>query len=1035
MHVLHLGYRADGCFYLWAEDSESRTGGDPATSGEPSKVREHPFAADVWTLWDFFEETAPGWMLRRGSDRTAVLLLPSSEHEPQASPRLLRDRLVEDRTRFDHVRPWHLPVLTLPGDAALHWLREEWPRLRGVAFGDEWPVWRRLADLATRLADSGQLVPMLETHASEPVARWHPIPGRQAVLEELRQLEEAMPHSVRADVTDVLAPDDGPEDWSSLRPPSIRDVLAQGLQSMSDGLARSRLRDRCSPSIPGRSAAEAWLGALADDDPVVDATEEELARLQRALDDWTRELRRREQQRVRLQFRLEPPPVPEATELDVELVDEPWKVVFSLQSIEEPSLQVDAETIWSSTDEADELLEDRLDHPRERLLEELGRARELYPALERALETREPTHLELETHEAFDFLDAHAAGLDRAGFEVRVPNWWDASEHRLGARLQTDDTEGDELGLDALLAFDWEVALGDETLERHELEQLAELKKPLVRHRGEWVVLDEDDIEAALEMLDEGGGEIPADEALRTTLGLEETELPVVDAEFDGWIGELFDDATDTGVDPRPTPDSFRGELRPYQTRGLGWIRYLERLGLGGCLADDMGLGKTIQVLARLAEERDERETPPGPTLAVVPLSVLGNWRREAERFVPDLEVRVHHDSDRLAGEAMVDALSDADLVLTTYGVVRSDIDDLVRLEWHRVVLDEAQKVKNSSAGRTRAVRRLQAERRLALTGTPVENRLTELWSIMQFLNPGMLGSEEQFRDEIARPVEAGDGARTEMLRQWTTPFVLRRLKTDERIIDDLPEKTEIKEYCSLTSEQVTLYQSAVDEAMEHLEDSEGMERRGTVLKLMNHLKQICNHPAHFLDEDDSRLEGRSGKLARLEALADDIVEAGDKALLFTQYTTMGRHLCDYLQHRLGRRVLYLHGQTPRDTRDRMVEQFQDPEGPPFFLLSLRAGGTGLTLTAANHVIHYDRWWNPAVEDQATDRAFRIGQTDDVQVRKLVCEGTFEERIDAMIERKKELAERVLSEGEAFLTELSLDELRDVVTLSKEALS
>ena len=366
---------------------------------------------------------------------------------------------------------------------------------------------------------------------------------------------------------------------------------------------------------------------------------------------------------------------------------------------------------------------------------------------------------------------------------------------------------------------------------------------------------------------------------------------------------------------------------------------------------------------------------------------------------------------------------------------MRNDVDQLQEQPFHRIVLDEAQKIKNTGAKRTQAVRSLSARHRFALTGTPVENRLSELWSIMEFCNPGLLGSETAFRETFARPIERyGDERKTEQLRRLIRPFILRRSKTDERIIDDLPAKIESKEYCTLTEEQATLYKAATDELLGQVEQADDMERRGKVLELITALKAICNHPRQYHD-DGSQLVGRSGKLERLEDLATEILANNDRALIFTQYTSMAELIRQYLQDHLGRPVLYLHGGTPKQKRDEMIDDFQSLDGPPFFLLSLRAGGTGLTLTAATHVIHYDRWWNPAVEDQATDRTYRIGQTDDVQVHKLMCEGTVEEAIDQTIEQKRELADQVLADGDEWITELSTDELRDLVTLSEETLA
>jgi non-specific serine/threonine protein kinase len=398
---------------------------------------------------------------------------------------------------------------------------------------------------------------------------------------------------------------------------------------------------------------------------------------------------------------------------------------------------------------------------------------------------------------------------------------------------------------------------------------------------------------------------------------------------------------------------------------------------------------------------------------------------------VPALDVYVHHGTDRRTGDQLRDAIHTHDLIVTTYGVVRNDIDELQEIQFHRTVLDEAQKIKNTDAKRTQAIRALSTRHRFALTGTPVQNRLSELWSIMDFCNPELLGSQTAFRETFARPIERyGDDEQIDQLRQLVQPFILRRSKTDDTVIDDLPDKIERKEYCNLTEEQATLYKAATDQLFGEVEEASEMERQGKVLQLINALKAICNHPRQY-HEDGSDLAGRSGKLSRLEGLATEIIASGERALIFTQYTSMAELIQQYLQTKLGERVLYLHGGTPQQQRDEMVEHFQSPDGPAFFLLSLRAGGTGLTLTAANHVIHYDRWWNPAVEDQATDRTYRIGQTDDVQVHKLICEGTVEEAIDQTIEQKRQLAEQVLAEGDEWLTELSDEELRDLVTLSE----
>lgn len=457
----------------------------------------------------------------------------------------------------------------------------------------------------------------------------------------------------------------------------------------------------------------------------------------------------------------------------------------------------------------------------------------------------------------------------------------------------------------------------------------------------------------------------------------------------------------------------------------MGWLRFLGRAGLGACLADDMGLGKTAQLIASVLADPGD-----GPTLVVCPTSVLGNWEREVARFAPGLTVLLHHGSGRLRNDpdGLADLCAGYDVVLTSYGLLARDLAGLAQVAWGRLVLDEAQQVKNPYTAPAKAVQQLRAARRVAMTGTPVENRLTELWAIMQAVNPGLLGPVGAFKERFATPIERdGDDVAAERLQRLVGPFVLRRLKTDRTIISDLPDKVEMVEHCPLSREQATLYQAVVDEMLAKAAEAEGAERRGLVLAGIMKLKQVCNHPAHFL-KDGSRLAGRSGKLIRVEELLEEALAAGDKVLCFTQFAEWGEAVVPYFARRFDVGVHWLHGGTPRRRRDDMVADFQSPGGAPLFVLSLRAGGTGLNLTAASHVLHLDRWWNPAVEDQATDRAFRIGQQRNVLVHKLVASGTIEERIDQMINQKRALAGKVVGAGERWITELSNSELRDLLT-------
>ena len=487
-----------------------------------------------------------------------------------------------------------------------------------------------------------------------------------------------------------------------------------------------------------------------------------------------------------------------------------------------------------------------------------------------------------------------------------------------------------------------------------------------------------------------------------------------------------------------PQPQSLRGKLRPYQTYGFSWLSFFQRWGLGAILADDMGLGKTIQALALLAHEKENNGGKlPGPVLLICPTSVVTNWVRETRRFAPDLKIYKHQGPTRHRNHELIQKAKETELFITSYPLIRQDLEELQSIQWHGVILDEAQNIKNPAAKQTMAVRALKASFRFALTGTPVENRLMELWSIMQFLNPGYLGTRERFRREFAIPIERfHDPEITGQLKELVSPFILRRLKTDPNVITDLPEKIEVKAYCNLTEEQASLYQKLINDVMQKIAESQGIERHGLVLAMLTKLKQICNHPLQFLQKINGHvppareMHDRSGKLKRLVEMLEEIVAVGDRVLIFTQFAEMGKLLNSYLATTLNTQTLFLYGNTPVKMRDQMIKRFmEDENGPQIFILSLKAGGIGLNLTRANHVIHFDRWWNPAVEDQATDRAFRIGQNRNVQVHKFVTVGTLEEKIDEMIESKKGLAESVLGAGEAWITDLSTEELQDLVRL------
>ena len=1012
MNIIHAHYSPhDPGLFFWVETPDA-TEPSPSRgrSAQNPRPKKHPFC------------DAPNNL--PGEKRTITLRLPTVRGIPLPSPQLIHHWDIN--TENPTLAPFFIDGILVPPEKALIILLA-FSTSQPDSIGPSAPsfafrYWSMAAALVLETLAAHKLVPVMDGKE----ARWLPVLDSPKDAARLVQLTAAMPAVCRAAFAPG-APYDGIET-------SPRNLLTHFLNTFCDSLARAWGKSSA-PKFNRTDDAPAhrWIEALFSEDASIKLSSNQMQNLAFSHRAWMRNLHVAGDAAFRIAFRLESPTVQ----------NDPWQLHYLIQAKDDPSLLIPAEEVWKKTRGVLTHLGHRFEQPQEKLLAGLGYAARLFPPVAESLKNKRPTELLVNTGGAYTFLRETAPLLEGAGFGILVPPWWNKKGARLGVKVKmkskNDNVSPGRMSMDNLIDYQWKLSLGETELTEDEFKTLAKLKSPLVQIRGQWVTLDAEQIEAAIKFWDKQNieGEINLLEAMRLGLGGETSAggLPIDSVEAEGWLSEWLERFSQSEkLEELSQPEGLLGQLRPYQKYGYSWLTFLRRWGLGACLADDMGLGKTIQTISMLVHEKELTGKLSAPALLIAPTSVVTNWEREISKFAPGLQTYVHRGADRLKGKSFHEAIKDRDVVLTSYPVARLDGESIQSTKWLAVILDEAQNIKNPETKQTREIRKIDAEFRVALTGTPVENRLSELWSIMHFLNPGYLGTRKAFRDNFALPIERyHDETALAQLKQLTAPFILRRVKTDPRVISDLPEKVETKVYCTLTEEQATLYEAVVQDVMKRIEEEEGIQRRGLVLSMMMQLKQICNHPVQYLHQmGDTAIGGRSGKLERLGELMEEMLAEGDRALIFTQFAEMGQILADYLPGAFGAATQFLHGSTSAKARDLMVKRFQEDEhAPPMFILSLKAGGTGLNLTRANHVFHFDRWWNPAVEDQATDRAFRIGQKRNVQVHKFVTTGTLEEMIDDMIESKKGLAQAVVGSGESWLTEMSTDELRKVVSLRR----
>ena len=954
----------------------------------------------------------------------------SASGELLAQPSLsLAEKSSEEMAVFLH--PWQIQGMCLNAGEAIEFLQGLPLGNLGEEsfFGGNLRFWSYVSRWSLDLRARGKFLPALQHQENSYFAVWQPLLDSGIDRERLQKFTKQMPLSCRTYQKNSA------ENLAINLPTPPKDLLLNFISATLDAQIRSIAESLNAPAIP--VPMREFLAALGTKTGQMAANLKGIESLKTAFQNWTATIdyELAKQREFRACFALQPPENGKGN----------WRLNYGLQAADDPGFVVDAKIIWSRPVERLVYGGRTIEQPQETLLKGLGLASRLNAAIEPSLNEAAPVFCPLTPLQAYEFLKAGAWRFEDSGLGVILPGSLANREgwaNRLGLSIKAETPKlkkTEQINLQSLLNFKWELTIGGQRISKAEFDRLVRLNSPLVEINGEWVELRPSDVKAA-EVFFAGRKDqmtVSLQDALRLATGDTQTieKLPVVNFEAAGALQDLFTNlTTNRGVEAIETPDNFKGKLRDYQARGAGWLAFLEKWGLGACLADDMGLGKTIQLIAFLLnlQQQDLLEKP---ILLICPTSVLGNWEREIRKFGPTLKAMQYHGNNRPKGSAFAKAVKGKNLVITSYPLVQRDLKDLQSVKWQGIVLDEAQNIKNAESKQSQAVREIESDFRIALTGTPVENRLSELWAIMEFLNPGYLGAKNFFQRRFAIPIEKyGDSASLQTLRSLVQPFILRRLKTDRDIIQDLPEKQENNIFCGLSEEQASLYQNSVEQSLAEIEAAEGIQRRGMILALLVKLKQICNHPILFTKTGTLNPQ-QSGKILRLQEMLEEVLAEKERALIFTQFAEWGKLLKPYLEQQLGREVLFLYGSTSKQQREEMVDRFQqDPQGPPIMILSLKAGGTGLNLTRANHVFHFDRWWNPAVENQATDRVFRIGQTRNVQVHKFVCTGTLEEKIHDMIESKKALAEQVIGDGENWLTELDTDQLRNLLLLDRNAI-
>lgn len=1033
MQLVHLAYQ-DERWWLWLE-------------GEPQEVEsralgEYPFSGSEVNLEEFWRRF---WQSEEDGEMTESLFWPAPKSEKrefrlpviQGEPIPSEFFVCTVSEENVELRPYWvdaLPILSGEAVAICQSASENRRLLPGFRAASELLAWHGIFRLCDQFMHHGSYLPTMEKIDKKWYSAWRPMPSmseqewiltwslqapgvvlcgfegtrselaQKVISQELNRLLRG--ESVQRQNEEKIRQEEAMEKFS----PYLQKMIADGTLSVGreKSAKKENLHDR-------------WIQSLKNENGEMDISSVEGERLSEEIFQW--------QERF---FQWRSAPLRLALALSEPQEKGRWPVTYWLQSAVDSEKRIVLAQLWRGKKEPSLEGVNWEGSLREWTLTTLGAGALISPKVNFSIRSSSPEGFVLTTSEVVPFLEKEMPRLLENGFVFLLPEGWQGSRKlSLRAQGKISPLAFQSNGTAQSFSLSWNLSLDGEPLTQEEIRALLNSEEDLIEFRDRWVQVDQNEVQKLLAQWKKQPEKILSmAEALQMGLAGEFSDGPMLDSlDMDDSLEKWTDAIIHRQFKELPVPQEIHGTLRPYQIRGYSWLAFLSQFGLGGCLADDMGLGKTIQAIAFLAHLR--KEEPDKPFLLVCPTSLLGNWYRELNKFWPKASVYIYHGTARKV-EEFQNSVERGSIILTTYSLLSRDEELICPIPWGAAVLDEAQNIKNPMTRQAQAARNIKASCRIALTGTPVENHAGDLWSILQFLNPGLLPGWGRFQREFLRPIqEEHNEEQLERLRRIASPFLLRRLKSDPTIAPDLPEKQVMKVICSLGAKQAQLYRKILADTEQGLKEAKGMARRGLILATLTKLKQVCAHPS-LVDSSWAAKRAESGKLQRLEEMVDEVVDSGGKALIFTQFVEMGRKIRSTLSDRLGRPVLFYHGGLTRTDRDALIDRFQKEENIPILVLSLRAGGTGLNLTAASHVFHYDRWWNPAVEDQATDRAHRIGQEKDVQVIHLVCGGTLEERISELIERKRSVASGLIESGEIWLTELSGQELAHLWSLDEE---